>query len=73
MPKPDNRHNNVERLQEMVENTEHKLHEAEISMEFADPEERERLKQKNERRRTSIAAMKEEIQDEMQARKNGKI
>ena len=73
MAKPDNRHNNVERLQEMVENTEHKIHEAEISMEFADPEERERLKQKNERRRNSIAAMKEEIRDEMQARKNGEI
>ncbi|MEL4025063.1 small acid-soluble spore protein Tlp [Lysinibacillus endophyticus] len=73
MAKPDNRHNNVERLQEMVENTEHKLHEAEISMEFAEAEERERLKQKNERRRNSIAAMKEEIRDEMQARKNGEI
>lgn len=72
-PKPDNRHNNVERLQEMVENTEHKIQEAEISMEFANPQDQQRMKEKNERRQHSIAAMKDEIQDEMNARKNGEI
>ncbi|RUL50890.1 small acid-soluble spore protein Tlp [Lysinibacillus antri] len=72
-PNPDNRQNNVERLQEMIENTENKMHEAEISMEFASPEEQQRMKEKNARRQHSIAAMKDEIQDEMNARKNSGI
>ena len=48
--KPDNRKNNVERLHDMIENTESKLKEAEISMEFTTPEEREMLQTKNEHR-----------------------
>ncbi|TSI09681.1 small acid-soluble spore protein Tlp [Lysinibacillus sp. BW-2-10] len=72
-PNPDNRQNNVERLQEMVENTENKIHETEISMEFASPEEQQRMKEKNARRQHSIAAMKDEIQDEMNGRKNSGI
>lgn len=72
-PKPDNRQNNVERLHDMIENTERKLQEAEISMEFASPEEREMLKNKNKRRKQSIEAMKEEMLDEMDARKNREI
>ncbi|KGR90924.1 hypothetical protein CD30_08490 [Ureibacillus massiliensis 4400831 = CIP 108448 = CCUG 49529] len=72
-PKPDNRFNNVERLHDMIENTEAKLHEAEISMEFASAEEREMLSQKNERRRNSIEAMKKEMEEEMAARKNREI
>ncbi|QCR33852.1 small acid-soluble spore protein Tlp [Lysinibacillus sp. SGAir0095] len=72
-PKPDNRQNNVERLHDMIENTESKLKEAEISMEFASPEDRKMLQNKNERRIHSIAAMKEEMQDEMDARKNREI
>ncbi|KGR76640.1 small acid-soluble spore protein Tlp [Ureibacillus sinduriensis] len=70
-PNPDNRHNNVERLHDMIENTKSKLHEAEISLEFASPEEREMIQSKNERRKQSIEAMENEMQDEMNARKNG--
>ncbi|MDN4494852.1 small acid-soluble spore protein Tlp [Ureibacillus aquaedulcis] len=72
-PKPDDRHNNVERLHDMIENTKSKLKEAEISMEFASPEERERLQDKNERRKQSIEAMENEMQDEMKARKNKRL
>ncbi|MFP7202804.1 small acid-soluble spore protein Tlp [Lysinibacillus halotolerans] len=72
-PKRDNRFNNVERLHDMIENTERKLHEAEVSMEFASPEEREMLKQKNERRKQSIEAMNAEMKEEMEARKKGEI
>ena len=71
--KPDNRQNNVERLHDMIENTENKLHEAEIGMEFVSPEEREMLQHKNERRKQSIEAMKKEMQEEITARKNKKI
>ena len=72
-PKPDDRQNNVERLHDMIENTESKLKEAEISMEFASPEEREFLQTKNEHRKQSIAAMKDEMQEEMDSRKNREI
>ncbi|MGE7666443.1 small acid-soluble spore protein Tlp [Ureibacillus composti] len=71
--KSDNRSNNVERLHDMIENTQKKMHDAEISLEFASPEEKQRLQEKNERRKQSITAMKEEMQDEMAARKNREV
>ncbi|MCM3389376.1 small acid-soluble spore protein Tlp [Ureibacillus chungkukjangi] len=71
--KPDNRLNNVERLHDMIENTQSKLKEAEISMEFASPEERQMLQGKNEKRKQSIQAMEEEMQNEIEARKNKEI
>jgi len=73
LPKPDNRQNNVERLHDMIENTESKLQEAEISLEFVSPEEREMLQSKNEHRQQSIQAMKQEMQEEIDARKNREI
>ncbi|RHW34676.1 small acid-soluble spore protein Tlp [Lysinibacillus yapensis] len=72
-PKPDDRSNNVERLHEMIENTKNKLHEAEISLEFSSAEDQQNIQLKNERRKQSIQAMEDEIQDEMNARKNGEI
>lgn len=72
-PNPDDRSNNVERLSEMVENTKKNIQEAEISMEFLNPEQKEKIHAKNERRKESINALKEEIQDEKQARKNGEV
>lgn len=71
-PKPDDRSNNVERIRDIVRNTEENLHEAEISMEFADPMQSEMMKEKNERRRQSIEELKEEMKDEIAARKRGK-
>ncbi|MGM9943864.1 MAG: small acid-soluble spore protein Tlp [Lysinibacillus sp.] len=71
-PKPDDRSNNVERIREIVRNTEDNLHEAEISMEFADQAQRAEISAKNERREQSIEALKEEMQDEIAARKKGK-
>lgn len=71
-PKPDDRSNNVERIREIVQNTEENLHEAEISMEFADPAQRAEISAKNARREQSIEALKDEIKDEMAARKKGK-
>ncbi len=71
--KPDDRSNNVERIRDIVKNTEEKVQEAEMSMEFADPLESNRLKEKNKRRKQSIEALKEEMKDEMTARKKGEI
>jgi small acid-soluble spore protein (thioredoxin-like protein) len=71
-PKSDDRSNNVERIRDIVRNTEENLHEAEISMEFADPMQSEMIKEKNERRKQSIEGLKEEMKDEIEARKKGK-
>ncbi|MGR6904168.1 small acid-soluble spore protein Tlp [Lysinibacillus capsici] len=71
--KPDDRSNNVERIRDIVKNTEEKVQEVEMSMEFADPLESNRLKEKNKRRKQSIEALKEEMKDEMTARKKGEI
>ncbi len=73
IPNPDNRTNNVERLHDMIENTEKKVQEAEISAEFATPEERTWIREKNERRKQSIDAMKEEMKEEMDARRRGEV
>lgn len=71
-PKPDDRSNNVERLQTMVENTIENMNEAEETMRFTDnEEERQRIAAKNERRMESIDAMRSEIMDESAARENG--
>ncbi|MGE7694961.1 small acid-soluble spore protein Tlp [Lysinibacillus sp. NPDC094177] len=71
--KPDDRSDNVERIRDIVKNTEEKLHEAEISLEFADPMQSEMIKEKNKRRQKSIEGLKEEMKDEMAARKNGEV
>ncbi|WP_066288368.1 small acid-soluble spore protein Tlp [Bacillus sp. FJAT-29937] len=70
-PKPDDRSDNVEKLNTMVENTIENINEAEETMQFADGEERAKIAAKNERRKESIEAMRAEIQDESQARQNG--
>ncbi|OZM58661.1 small acid-soluble spore protein Tlp [Lottiidibacillus patelloidae] len=69
---PDNRKNNVERLHDMIENTQAKMEEAERIMEYSSSEEEKmRLREKNEHRQQSITAMQQEMADEAQARENG--
>ena len=71
-PKPDDRSNNVERLQAMVENTLENMNEAEETMRFTEnEEERQRIASKNDRRKESIDAMRAEMKDESAARENG--
>ncbi len=71
-PKPDDRSNNVERLETMVQNTIENMNEAEETMRLTDnDEERQRIAAKNERRNESIDAMRAEIKDESAARENG--
>lgn len=59
-------------LGKMIENTKENIEEAEISKEFAFPEELENLEEKNARRNTAIAQMEEQIREEkaFQARKD---
>lgn len=70
-PKPDDRSDNVERLQDMVQNTIENIEAAHETMQFASPEERTKIEEKNKRREESIADMREEIKDEAAARENG--
>ncbi|MBE3592268.1 MAG: small acid-soluble spore protein Tlp [Thermoanaerobacter sp.] len=68
-PKPDDRSDNVEKLQQMIHDTIENYREAEdylkLHAEELSPEEIERIKQKNKNRLTSIQNMREEIIDEV--------
>jgi small acid-soluble spore protein (thioredoxin-like protein) len=68
MAKPDNRSDNVAHLQEHVQNTEDNLEEAEGYLdEHANEishEELDGITEKNQNRRQSISAFREEIKDE---------
>ncbi|CAH0346003.1 small acid-soluble spore protein Tlp [Bacillus sp. CECT 9360] len=70
-PNPDDRSDNVEKLQDMVQNTAVNIEEANESLEFATGEQREQIKEKNHRREESIEAFRSEIKDEAAARTNG--
>lgn len=63
-PKPDDRSDNVEKLQNMVHDTIDNMRQAEKRMEWADGEEREQIKEKNKRRDEAIDRFREEIKDE---------
>lgn len=68
---PDDRSDNVEKLQDMVQNTIENIEKAEETLAFASGEEKARIEQKNQRREESIQAFREEIKDEAGARENG--
>lgn len=70
-PKPDDRSDNVEKLQDMMKNTKENMEAAEEMMAYVDEIERKALKQKNARREESMSGFREEILDEAAARKNG--
>jgi len=63
-PKPDDRSDNVEKLQHMVQNTIENMDEAEETMRFSSGEEKQQIKEKNKRRAESIEGMRNEIKDE---------
>lgn len=72
MAKPDDRSDNVSKLQEMVQDTVQNLHEAEDYLtEHADEitsEERSSIEEKNARRQDSISSFRSEIRDEANKR-----
>ncbi|WP_445492449.1 small acid-soluble spore protein Tlp [Niallia sp. 03133] len=70
-PNPDNRLDNVEKLQDMVENTMENIQKSEQTLSFASDEEKAQIEQKNKRREQSIQGFKEEIKDEAADRENG--
>lgn len=69
-PKPDDRSDNVEKLQSMIVHTIENMEEAEESLEFATNEDqRAQIEAKNERRRESLEAFRSEVKDEARAQK----
>lgn len=64
-PNPDDRSDNVEKLQAMIQNTENNIEAAEESIALTDSEQqRQQIEAKNERRRESIDSFRSEIKDE---------
>ncbi len=57
-PKPDDRSDNVEKLQSMIHDTIENIEAAEESLQFTDSEtQRQQIEAKNERRRESIESL----------------
>lgn len=70
-PKPDDRSDNVEKLQAMIHNTEENIRRAEETLEFTDSaEQRENVEAKNQRRQESLESMRSEVKDEANASEN---
>lgn len=71
-PNPDDRSDNVEKLQSMVFHTIENMERAEESMAYTDSEEQKQaIESKNERRRESINAFRSELKDEAAHQRNG--
>ncbi len=69
-PKPDDRSNNVERIQHNINHTIRNMEAAEDMLaKVDDPTQRRELEEKNERRRDALQGMREEIRDEALDRK----
>jgi small acid-soluble spore protein (thioredoxin-like protein) len=67
-PNPDDRSDNVEKLQQMIANTDDNIRKAEDTLDNLSGDDRAQVEAKNERRRESIDAFRSEIQDENSVR-----
>jgi small acid-soluble spore protein (thioredoxin-like protein) len=63
--KPDDRSDNVEKLQHMIHDTLENMDEAEETMEISDELDKEDIVAKNKRRKEAIEGYREEIKDEV--------
>lgn len=70
-PKPDDRSDNVKKLQKMVQNTIYNMEASEDTMAHSSRKDRDAIKAKNARRQDSIDSMRRELHDEAAAKKNG--
>lgn len=70
-PNPDNREDNVEKIQKSIDMTIHNMEAAEeMIAQTPDENMQEALLEKNERRRQALDGMRSEIRDEAKARQN---
>lgn len=65
-PKPDDRSDNAEKLQDMIGDTLRNMDEAEERMDWAPEHEKKEIGAKNERRKEAIEGFRDEIQDELE-------
>ena len=63
-PKPDDRSDNAEKLEDMMQNTIENIEKSHETMKFSSEDAREDIKEKNRRREVSIEEMEQEIKDE---------
>lgn len=63
-PNPDDRSDNVEKLQNMIEDTIQNIEKSEETLENASGEDKQQIMSKNERREEAIEGFREEIKDE---------
>lgn len=69
-PKPDNRKDNVEKIQYNINQTIHNMEMADDMLQKTDdPKTRKELKEKNKRREDALDGLREEIRDEAKSRK----
>lgn len=70
--KPDDRRDNVDRIQFNINHTIHNMELAEEAIAHTDdPKTKADLKEKNEKRREALDSMRVEIQDEARDKENG--
>ncbi|MEG1001856.1 small acid-soluble spore protein Tlp [Clostridium sp.] len=70
--KPDDRRDNVDRIQNNISNTIENIHLAEEMIEVTDDEKmKETLKEKNNRRSEALNGMRKEIKEEALDKENG--
>lgn len=73
-PNPDNRADNVDRIQHNIDMTIDNIHRANDAIEkTSDQKAKQTLKQKNERRMDALDGMRHEIKDEAKALKNREL
>lgn len=71
-PKPDDRSNNVARIQNNIDHTIAKYRETEDMIKIAvDQKQKQELQAKNERREQAVKGMRKEIRDEALDKRNG--
>lgn len=71
-PKPDDRRDNVDRIQNNIDHTIAKYRETEDMIKNAvDQKQRQELQAKNERRESALKGMRKEIKDEALDKRNG--
>ncbi|WP_101843982.1 small acid-soluble spore protein Tlp [Halobacillus sp. Marseille-P3879] len=63
-PNPDNREDNVEKLQEAVQNTIENIEASHETMNMANDKDRSQIERKNKKREQALEGMRQEIKDE---------
>ncbi|GIO26257.1 small acid-soluble spore protein Tlp [Ornithinibacillus bavariensis] len=64
-PKPDDRSDNVEKLQDMIQDTIENIEAAHETMQITSGEEKQKIVEKNKRREEAIEGFRAEIKDEV--------